>query len=210
MLVYHFLPTEYALDDIRRRRLKIATFDALNDPFELWACAQENKDIRKGLRNWKKTMSRRYGVLCFSRKWHNPLLWAHYADKHQGLVLGFEVRDEVIENITYVKTRPALKEANEKTAYKLLFTKFYDWRYEEEWRIFTRLKDRDPETHLFFAEFDEELKLREVIVGPLCECPKSAIHDALGANIDKISIIKSRLAFRAFSVVTNQRGFSRK
>jgi hypothetical protein len=33
--VYHFVGAEYGLDDIRRRRLKIATIDDLNDPFEL-------------------------------------------------------------------------------------------------------------------------------------------------------------------------------
>jgi hypothetical protein len=207
MLVYHFLPKEHALDDIRRRRLKIATFDGLNDPFELWACAQENKDIRRGLRNWKKTMSRRYGVLCFSSNWHNPLLWGHYADKHRGVVLGFEVRDELLRNVRYVKTRPTLSQVSEKTAQKLLFTKFYDWRYEEEFRVFTRLKDRDPETHLFFADFGDDLKLRKVIIGPLCECSKSAIDDALGPHIKKVLVIKSRLAYRKFSVVMNQRGF---
>ena len=33
--VYHFVGPEYGLDDIRRRRLKIATIADLNAPFEL-------------------------------------------------------------------------------------------------------------------------------------------------------------------------------
>lgn len=37
MRVYHFLDRKYGLDDIRRRRLKIATLDDLNDPFEMLA-----------------------------------------------------------------------------------------------------------------------------------------------------------------------------
>ena len=35
--VYHLLAKEWALDDLDRRRLKIARFDDLNDPFELLA-----------------------------------------------------------------------------------------------------------------------------------------------------------------------------
>jgi hypothetical protein len=34
MRVYHFINEEYGLDDLRRRRLKIATILELNDPFE--------------------------------------------------------------------------------------------------------------------------------------------------------------------------------
>lgn len=33
--VYHFVGPDHGLDDIRRRRLKIATIADLNDPFEL-------------------------------------------------------------------------------------------------------------------------------------------------------------------------------
>jgi hypothetical protein len=207
MRVYHFLSADHALDNIRRHRIKIATFDALNDPFELWALSQPDKQIRAGLRGWKKTMSRRYGVLCFCCRWHNPLLWGHYADKHRGMVLGFDVRDELLRKIDYVKHRPRFNKVNDATAGKLLFTKFADWRYEEEWRICTRLEERDPETGLFFADFSNDLVLREVVVGALCETSKSAIKDALGNYAHLVKLTKSRLAFKTFRVVKDLRGF---
>jgi hypothetical protein len=33
--LYHFTTAKYAFDDLRNRRLKIAQFNDLNDPFEL-------------------------------------------------------------------------------------------------------------------------------------------------------------------------------
>lgn len=152
-------------------------------------------------------MSRRHGVLCFCRSWQNPLLWSHYADKHRGIALGFEVRDDLLRQVDYVHTRPRFKEVNERTMQKLLFTKFTDWRYEGEWRIYTRLKERDSKTHLFFAEFSDDLVLREVIVGPLCETTKATIERTVRKFAQQVRLIKSRLAFKSFRIVKNQRGF---
>ena len=205
MRVYHFLSAQHALDNIRRRRIKIATFETLNDPFELWAVSLPDKQIRKALRNWKNTMSRNYGLLCFSRSWHTPVLWSHYADRHRGIALGFEVSDELLRNVEYVKARPPFKTVTQRTMEKLLFTKFSDWGYEEELRIFTRLEERDLASNLFFAEFNDDVALREVICGPLCEVSKSLIADALGDLAD-VKVIKARLAFRTFRVVADRRG----
>ena len=82
MRVYHFLPANFALDDIEKHRIKISEIDQLNDPFELWCVSQKDKRLRIGLQRYKEEMSKRYGMLCFSRHWHNPVLWSHYADKH--------------------------------------------------------------------------------------------------------------------------------
>jgi hypothetical protein len=37
---YYLLTSQYALENLRHRRLKIAQLDDLNDPFDLWALAQ--------------------------------------------------------------------------------------------------------------------------------------------------------------------------
>lgn len=36
-------------------------------------------------------MDARFGLLCFSEVWDSILLWSHYAEKHAGIVLGFDV-----------------------------------------------------------------------------------------------------------------------
>lgn len=202
---YHFIPSGYALDNLRHRRLKIARLDELNDPFELWAIAQPDPRLRRGFRNYKREMAQSYGVLCFSLSWHNPLLWSHYAEKHHGIALGFDVSSDVLKEVAYVKRRPALKEINSAVARSLLYTKYFDWKYEQEARVFTRLEERD-ESGLYFADFSDQIVLREIIVGPLSRITKQDLYDALGRKSD-VTVTKGRLAFNSFRVVADQRGF---
>lgn len=93
MRVYHFLSRNYGLEDIRLRRLKIATLDDLNDPFEMLGMALRDLELRQAFRATKAKMAERAGLLCFSRHWRNPVQWSHYAERHQGLCLGFDIPD---------------------------------------------------------------------------------------------------------------------
>ena len=43
---YHLLPKKWALSDLKHRRLKVATFDDINDPFEPRGVALENRADR--------------------------------------------------------------------------------------------------------------------------------------------------------------------
>ena len=106
---YHFVSVRNVLDDLRRRHLKIAQLDELNDPFELWAIDQRDRRLRQAFRATKQQMAERFGLLCFSLDWHNPVLWSHYADKHRGVALGFDVDEQILRPISYVKIRPVLK-----------------------------------------------------------------------------------------------------
>ena len=101
--------------------------------------------------------------------------------------------------------RPALTKIDPTVAQWLLFTKFVDWRYEHEARIFTTLQERDS-SGLYFGEFNQQLVLREVIVGPLSKVTKRDLRDALGGD-DAVTLTKSRLAFNTFEVVRDKRGF---
>jgi hypothetical protein len=129
MRVYHFLPSKHALDDLTRKRIKLSEIDGLNDPFELWCSAQGNRRIREALRGYKTEIARRYGVLCFSRGWHNPVLWSHYADGRRGICLGFEVADRRhLRAVRYVGERTPLQLPPTKdTMEELNFTKYRDW-----------------------------------------------------------------------------------
>jgi hypothetical protein len=125
--VYHFVPARFGLDDLRRRRLKIARLHDLNDPFELWAIALPSRGLRKALREWKAELSRRFGLLCFSFSRSNPLPWSHYADGHRGIALGFGVGAARIKNVRYVEDRPILDGVSEASIIDLLYTKYVDW-----------------------------------------------------------------------------------
>src|SRR5258708_33644426 len=140
MRVYHFLPANCALDDIEKRRVKISEIDQLNDPFELWCVAQQDRRLREALRGFKKEMEQRYGLICFSKRWDNPLLWSHYPDMHRGICLGFEVDARGLRSVRYVTERPNLRiPPTVESMEEILFTKFKDWKYEEELRNWFRI-----------------------------------------------------------------------
>ena len=207
MRLYHFLSERDALDDLTRQRLKLSEIENLNDPFELWCSDQRDRRMRFALQNWKREMSKRYGLVCFSAAWQNPLLWSHYADRHRGICLGFDVPDNAATPVKYIDARTPLRLPLTDAAMRtILFTKFVGWSYEEEWRAWFRLEERDPNAKdLYFREFDAELSLREVIVGPLCVCSRSVI-DAIERYGGSVRGIKAQLAFESFHVVEDNRG----
>ncbi len=124
------------------------------------------------------------------------------------MALGFDLNPAKCRKVRYVKTRPQLRTVDLAVANKLLSTKYIDWKYEHEVRMFTNLSDVDPDTKLYFADFGEDCALREVIVGPLGEVTKHYLREVLGDfNPREIKLTKARLAFNNFRVVTDQRGF---
>lgn len=213
MRLYHFLNEEFGLEDIHCRRLKVARINELNDPFEFASINFGDEALRKSFRVMKDELAAKNGLLCFSSKWSNPVMWSHYADKHRGLCLGFNVDESSVGRVDYSRKRLAVDleklrsprgmEADE--ARRLLFTKYAHWRYENEFRAFVRLEEMDEKTGLYFAEFSNQLALRQVIVGAESSITRSQLSDALGEGLQDIERFKTRLAFNTFSVV-KQRG----
>ena len=212
MRAYHFTTAEYALDDLGNNRLKIATIDDLNDPFELLGVDLRTGEDRSVFRAWRQEMAQTLGMLCFSRNWHNPVLWSHYADKHRGVCLGFDIADDTLGNVIYTSTRFRLNrydlERNEISLQKvlqLLSAKFTDWAYEDEIRVMRNLHEPDADIGLYFADFSNSLVLREIIAGPLCTITKNQFRDIVPDS--SVKLIKARLAFRSYRVVKNKKGF---
>jgi len=93
------------------------------------------------------------GICCFSKEKNYIPMWSHYADKHQGVCLKFDVLADVdfffagsskkptvlISNIEYHNKYLKLNAYNvfvEKGLTRVLpFTKSNDWIYEKEFRI---------------------------------------------------------------------------
>lgn len=205
MRVFHFLNHEFGLKDLRERRLKIARIMELNDPFEFLGVELSDRSYRKSLHEVKLQLSKDNGLLCFTKGWQNPVLWGHYADKHRGLCLGFDMPDEYLEQVSYVNSRfqwpPYLDESFVK---QLLFTKFAHWSYEDEYRSYLSLDE--PENGLYYAEFSDELTLRQVIVGSESVVSRAQLAEALGGLAPNIEVFKARAAFRSFNVVENKNG----
>jgi hypothetical protein len=211
--VYHLLSADNALSDISLRRIRISRIRDLNDPFELLAVRADGKELRKALRSWAEEFNRGNGLLCFSKAWSNPVLWSHYASKHRGICLGFDVTDELLEGIQYRKDRLSVPYAenqpevtlDEGFIRDLLRTKYEHWAYEEEFRAFVRLDHSTTEGGSYFYPFDLTIALKEVILGPMCELPIDRIRELVHSTYDSVSVVKARLAFKWFSVVADER-----
>ncbi len=212
MNVFHFLSAEHGLQSLVKRRLKISQWNDLNDPFELLSEELSTPEYRKAFRKFKEEVTEKFGVLCFSRAWANPVLWSHYADRHKGMCLGFEVAKRLLKPVTYTGTRLQLRLENKlkkgaldgRTRVQILSTKFEDWKYEDEVRIFLKLEGSDRETGFFFREYDSDIRLHQAILGPRCVYTVKEIRSVLGDLGPEVDVIKARLAFQSFRVVKNR------
>src|SRR2546430_12217196 len=66
---YHLTSLDHGQSDVSHRRLKIARFSDLNDPFELIALNFHERNTRIAARMYKKDQHDRIGLLCFSTNW---------------------------------------------------------------------------------------------------------------------------------------------
>lgn len=81
-------------------------------------------------------------VCCFSKRNDINLMWSHYADKHQGICLGFDVLKDLktfpalpIEYIDRAEFAPLNNFRDPYALFRLVYTKSNDWKYEEEVRV---------------------------------------------------------------------------
>ncbi len=211
MRVYYYTAEEFALSNIINERIKISLLDDLNDPFEFLGVDLSNKNFRRSFQAGKDAISKEIGIISFSKDWQNPLMWAHYGDKHKGICLGFDVDDSHIKEVTYFPKRvPSEVDMqkkygglNEGDIEKLMCTKYIDWKYENEVRVIVPLEEMDS-GGLYFTDFEGNLKLKEVILGPRSDLEISQVTKHLCSYKTDVMIIKSRIAFTKYEVVKNK------
>ncbi len=209
MRAYKFYSKRWGLEALYRQRLKITTVQELNDPFEFMAVNTRVKNDRSAQEDWKNREFRGKGLLCFSKNWHNPVIWSHYAESHKGLALGFDIENDNLFVMNYVKKRIAMlrkitdianKKDRIKLAYRLMTTKFHHWSYEDEVRIFTRLTKDIFENGFYFEPFGKEMMLKEVVFGAYYETGNNKrLFEELGKM--GVEFSSTRLAFKSFAVV---------
>lgn len=198
---------------LRDRRLKISTIPELNDPFELLGASIGEQQMRWIMKTLHEHWTQTLGMICFSDNWRSPVMWAHYAERHRGFCFGFDVSDrpELISRIDYVpeRLRHALQHAkqlhgiNETLLKQILTTKYLDWSYEHEYRLFAELKDRDPDGR-YYVDFGPDLVLREIILGARCSLAPESVGAAIENPPQSIEIFTARPAFDSFQMVRNR------
>lgn len=203
MRVYHFIDKKFGLINIENRRLKISNIMSVNDPFELFSMTTENKINRDSLKETKTQLASNYGFLCFSESWKSPVQWAHYAERHTGLCLGFDIPKSLLKKIEYVDDRfelPAYPQQEDME--RLLKTKYSHWSYEQEHRMWAELKNKE-EAH-YFRYFDDSLILKQVIIGHKSDITRDELNNALGSLSSECETFKARPAFTTFNMTKQQ------
>lgn len=172
-IYYHFLSCEHAISDLECGRIKVGRFDALNDPFEMMPYRRfRTLERRQPYNRVFQAVSKKWGLLCFSPNYTDQLLWAHYADSHKGIALGFEIRSDDLFDVKYspnkIRARIQLLKdpgENERQYLNLARVKYEEWIYEKEHRMLVKLEDCDQDEDLFFVRFGQRVDLKRVVLG---------------------------------------------
>lgn len=222
MILYHFISSEFALRALRDRRLKIARINELNDPFEFCATDFSDNDTQCKLETFKNQVNERHGVICFCENYHDPVLWSHYADSHRGVVLVFEIPDDMAIRIDYQPERFKLAvnaaiqrgSFDESDLNQLISTKFSSWGYEKEIRMMCRLNDHfcqmdSKGKKVYFESLSLEsygvdaLKLIGLIRGVRCDLKPADIASELLA-VDTLLVQDARLDVPSFQIIAGE------
>lgn len=207
MKLYYFTSAQHALSNVYLKRIKISEIKNLNDPYELSAIYVRDPSLRANRDRLLKSFDGKRGIICFSDNYQSPLMWGHYADKHSGICLGFEVSDTHAIKVKYIadllrfekKVNLRLADAQD-----LLASKYKAWEYEREFRVFASLVKKQRDGGVFFEDFSEHIQLKEVILGSRCETKISDVKNLLKSYDDIVYVKKARLAFTKFSVVEDR------
>lgn len=208
--LYYYTTKTCGLKILWERRLKIARYQDVSDPFELLPFDRSDKRSRAF---WdgqvEQLFSARHGMICFSDDWRNSLMWASYGERHAGVCLGFDVLRDCAAPVAYLDQplaprRPtgltkqgAARAATSLEAIALRY-KPGAWRHEREWRVRAPL-DR-PHDGLYFQAFDDGLHLREVILGPRCPLRPADVVEAVNSPPLDVEIFAARAAYDRFAI----------
>ena len=213
-IYYHFLSSEHAIYDLEHRVIKVSLLDALNDPFELMPYLRyKNSKRRRRIKSAHAAFAEKYGLLCLSGNWREPLLWAHYAEKHKGVALGFEIVCGQVIRVSYSPSiiRKEIEltgnpEENERLFIQLANTKYYKWEYEDEYRVLVALEDCVEIDGHQFLRLDGRLKVKEMVLG--CRWGKDWEHILRLARLSAARVIPTRMEWQGYRI--RQCGTSKK
>jgi len=86
------------------------------------------------------------GVLCLTSSWDDLLMWAHYAQNHTGICVGFDSGFDpysTAQPVCYQEDRALVAPLHtvsreQRLVENVLFVKSPHWQYESEWRCIKR------------------------------------------------------------------------
>jgi hypothetical protein len=120
-----------------------------------------------GLNEMYDRIDRHFGITCFSKKSDIALMWSHYANKHKGFVIEYDLSNltpEDAEKLSYMlpvkydskrprldayslqkfkdsSGNPDIMDLAVNTLFEVLFVKAKEWSYEKEIRVITYISN---------------------------------------------------------------------
>jgi len=209
--LFHFMSAKHALNALEEQAIKVSNFDDLNDPFELHAAGSEDKTTRDFLERFRDKYSENYRMICCSKSWDSPVVWGHYADSHRGIALVLDANCHVTD-VDYVSDRSLIGKIDlnaepflpELDSIDLLSTKYEEWRYEDEARIFLKPEGINKYGGLEFVDFkDMDIEISGLILGPLNKTKETDIAKKIPSG-KSVWYTKARLAFQSYRVISDK------
>ena len=209
MRMYYMTCARWGEVILNEQRLKLSRFYESNDPFELKLVDNRQPEARRMVRMISEYFNRTIGMICFGASWASPVMWAHYAAKHTGLCLGFDIEDKLLSQVKYTDAKITVPFGehlprhglSEELLLKILLTKATDWSYEREYRALSDLKTKDPKAGLHYLDFGPQVQLREVIIGHRCSWTIAKTRKLIRDVAASVRICKARPGFGKFEMV---------
>ncbi|MUJ27952.1 DUF2971 domain-containing protein [Aliivibrio fischeri] len=134
-----------SIDAITNQYFYLASKNQLNDPIELPTLSKLNSN---------NLLDTNYRICSLSNNNNSMLMWSHYAQEHQGIMVEYWFGGEFpcgvgIEKVSYIDESKRNLEKDSYPFNQYLLTKNNDWAYEDEVRIFTNVKEK-----INFESFD--------------------------------------------------------
>lgn len=172
MQIFHFMEKQHAIENVKKSRIKVATLNNMNDPYEFFPRFEGAADSE--ITKFKDHYNTKAGFLCFTRRLGDPVQWAHYADNHRGICMEFEVPHKLLNKIRYLKSPATISVSSRDWENDLVgatLCKYEGWRNEREYRVLVDLESEgvEQENDLFFAKFSKDVAPSKIYTGIRCE-----------------------------------------
>lgn len=175
----------------------------------------DKKTQAKQLKIWGDILeeeSNKLGIVCFSKKHKDILMWSLYSDKHRGICLEFD--KDIIESrffcgrVHYSQNYPTFKkfvtDFNKscfKSIYKLfLLTKSKHWKYEKEYRLIDKPSYRKDLPGERLYKYPAEALIGVIWGCQTLEEDKEKIKTALKSKKHSITYSQARKSENSYSI----------
>lgn len=153
ILYKYYPPKKYALKALSEGTICFTDLYSQNDPFEAMGFYRKTSDyesdklfdsqlqelvdqhITEDDRAFLRNQCR---IFCATTQCDRPLMWAHYAQSHRGICVGYHRQDiqkycEILDDVKY-RDHPLEKDFTYDNVERFLLLKATDWEYEKEIR----------------------------------------------------------------------------